>query len=106
QQDGGAKLRGQLTGGTQTDLDTVSTCVSDSLKAAKEAEREWHDAYYRIHAHEDYPHTLAEFRERFKRVELTDFCDGGWNWWADPRREALEAIGEVRGLRVLDYGCG
>ncbi len=97
---------GRPTGGAQKDIDTFSRCASDPLKGAKEAEREWHDAYYKTHAHEDYPHTLAEFRERFKRVELTDFCDGGWNWWADPRREALGGIGAVRGLRVLDYGCG
>ncbi len=39
-------------------------------------------------------------------MELTPFCEGGWNWWADLRREALDMIGDVRGLRVLDYGCG
>jgi 2-polyprenyl-3-methyl-5-hydroxy-6-metoxy-1,4-benzoquinol methylase len=72
----------------------------------KEAEREWHDAWARKHARGDYPATLAEFRERFRRVDLTNFCDGGWNWWADTRKEALEKLGDVQGLHVLDYGCG
>lgn len=72
----------------------------------KEAELEWHDAWAKAHAREDYPPTLAQFCARFRRVELTNFCDGGWNWWADARKEVLEKIGDVRGLRVLDYGCG
>jgi 2-polyprenyl-3-methyl-5-hydroxy-6-metoxy-1,4-benzoquinol methylase len=86
--------------------DAVSMDVDNSVNAAKEAERQWHDAFYKAHAGGDFPATLAEFRERFQRVELTTFCEGGWNWWADPRREALDGIGDVRGLRVLDYGCG
>jgi 2-polyprenyl-3-methyl-5-hydroxy-6-metoxy-1,4-benzoquinol methylase len=76
------------------------------MTSAKQAEREWHDAFYAAHASEAYPETLAEFEEQFKRVELTAFCEGGWNWWSDPRQEALEALGEVRGRSVLDYGCG
>lgn len=80
--------------------------AGDRLNRVKEAELEWHDAWAIAHARGDYPPTLAEFRERFRRVELTNFCDGGWNWWADARKEALERIGDVRGLRVLDYGCG
>jgi SAM-dependent methyltransferase len=76
------------------------------MNSTKEAELEWHDRYYKAHARDCYPPTLAEFEQRFKRTELTDFCEGGWSWWADLRREAIEAIGSVQGLRVLDYGCG
>jgi 2-polyprenyl-3-methyl-5-hydroxy-6-metoxy-1,4-benzoquinol methylase len=83
-----------------------STEVQTAEKSAKQAEREWHDAFYRTHASEEYPPTVQEFRERFKRVHLTPFFAGGWSWWADPRREALDSVGDVRGLRVLDYGCG
>ena len=53
-----------------------------------------------------YPETREEFITLFKRVELTPFCDGGWSWWADPRKEALDMVGDVSGLRILDYGCG
>jgi 2-polyprenyl-3-methyl-5-hydroxy-6-metoxy-1,4-benzoquinol methylase len=74
--------------------------------SVKEAEREWHDVYYKTHALEAYPETPEEFMRQFQRVELTPFCEGGWSWWADPRKEALETVGDVRGLRVLDYGCG
>lgn len=84
----------------------ASSMVVDGLAAEKQAEREWHDAFYAAHAASDYPETLAEFQERFRRIELTPFCDGGWNRWADPRQEALAALGEMRGLSVLDYGCG
>ena len=80
--------------------------ASENVVSVKEAEREWHDAYYKAHALGAYPHTPEEFRRQFQRVELTPFCEGGWSWWADPRREALDTIGDVRGLRVLDYGCG
>ena len=83
-----------------------STDIAHQAKSAKQAERAWHDAFYAAHGSSDYPETLAEFQERFRRVELTPFCEGGWNWWADPRREALATLGEVRGLSVLDYGCG
>ena len=37
---------------------------------------------------------------------LTDFCEGGGSWWVDVRREAMETIGSVEGLNVLDYRCG
>ncbi len=87
-------------------LSAFSTDIADQVNSAKQAEREWHDAFYAAHASGAYPQTLAEFQERFRRTELTPFCEGGWNWWADPRREAFEALGEVRGLSVLDYGCG
>jgi len=82
---------------------TIHVTREDSVK---DAEREWHDAIYKAHAHEAHPATPAEFLELFRRIELTPFCEGGWNWWADVRREALDAVGDVRGLRVLDYGCG
>jgi len=77
-----------------------------NASSVKEAEREWHDAYYKANALGAYPPTPEEFRRQFQRVELTPFCEGGWSWWADPRREALDTVGDVRGLRVLDYGCG
>jgi 2-polyprenyl-3-methyl-5-hydroxy-6-metoxy-1,4-benzoquinol methylase len=80
--------------------------VNHSADAAKQAERRWHDTFYRDHARADYPQTLAEFREKFNRVEITDFCNGGWSWWADARREVLQTLGDIRTLRVLDYGCG
>ena len=76
------------------------------VNSVKEAEREWHDAYYQAHALWVYPETPDEFRRLFQRVELTPFCDGGWSWWADARREALDTVGDVDGLRILDYGCG
>jgi 2-polyprenyl-3-methyl-5-hydroxy-6-metoxy-1,4-benzoquinol methylase len=72
----------------------------------KEAERIWFDNYYRQRTRLEYPHSVEEFVERFKRVELVPFCDGGWNWWADPHQEVFDVIGSVKGLRVLDYGCG
>jgi 2-polyprenyl-3-methyl-5-hydroxy-6-metoxy-1,4-benzoquinol methylase len=72
----------------------------------KRTEREWHDAFYKAHAFEAYPQTPEEFRESFGRFELTPFCDGGWSWWGDLRREILDRVGDVRGLRILDYGCG
>jgi 2-polyprenyl-3-methyl-5-hydroxy-6-metoxy-1,4-benzoquinol methylase len=80
--------------------------VTNQVDSVKNAEREWHDAVYKAHAHEAYPETPGEFLELFRRIELTPFHQGGWNWWADVRCEALDAVGEVRGLRVLDYGCG
>lgn len=80
--------------------------LSGKAGSVKEAERVWHDAHFKAHALTAYPETLEDFRKLFDRVELTPFCEGGWNWWADLRREALDSIGDVRGLRVLDYGCG
>jgi 2-polyprenyl-3-methyl-5-hydroxy-6-metoxy-1,4-benzoquinol methylase len=72
----------------------------------KEAEQAFFDAYYRQHAPADYPDTLADFCERFRRVELVPFHEGGWSWWADPHQEVFDKIEPVNGLRVLDYGCG
>jgi 2-polyprenyl-3-methyl-5-hydroxy-6-metoxy-1,4-benzoquinol methylase len=80
--------------------------VPVAVDAAKDAERQWHDTFYRNHARANYPDTVAEFREKFRRVELTPFCEGGWSWWADPRVEVLQCLGDIRSLRVLDYGCG
>jgi 2-polyprenyl-3-methyl-5-hydroxy-6-metoxy-1,4-benzoquinol methylase len=82
---------------------TVPAGEEASLKTT---EREWHDAFYKAHALEAYPQTPEEFRENYERVELTPFCEGGWSWWGDLRREILDTVGDVRGLRILDYGCG
>jgi len=73
---------------------------------AKDAEREWHDAFYRTRARADYPEAVTEFQEKFKRVEITPFCEGGWSWWADPRKEVLQSLGDISARRILDYGCG
>ena len=75
-------------------------------ECTKRAEREWHDDFYRLLAPVAYPESQDEFLEWFRRMELTPFYEGGWNWWADLRCEALDIVGAVRGLRVLDYGCG
>ena len=72
----------------------------------KDAERHWHDSYFREHARQEFPGTLPEFLEKFKRLELTQFCDGGWSYWADPRAEVLKSLRDLRGKSVLDYGCG
>jgi len=76
------------------------------IEQIKDAERAWHDAMYLEHAPGAYPQSPEEFRARFIRNHLTPFCDGGWSWWADARCNAMAAMGDVRGLRVLDYGCG
>lgn len=75
-------------------------------KLVKQAEREWHDSYFRAHGRQEFPEKEGEFLEWFRRVDLTPFCDGGWSYWADPRVEALANLGVLRGMRVLDYGCG
>jgi 2-polyprenyl-3-methyl-5-hydroxy-6-metoxy-1,4-benzoquinol methylase len=87
-------------------LRTFATSVPVTVDTAKNAERQWHDIFYRNHARAAYPDTAAEFREKFRRVELTPFSEGGWSWWADPRVEVLQSLGDIRNLRVLDYGCG
>jgi 2-polyprenyl-3-methyl-5-hydroxy-6-metoxy-1,4-benzoquinol methylase len=79
---------------------------SGEVVLVKQVERAWHDAFYLAHALEAYPETLAEFRLSFERTELTPFCEGGGSWWADLRKDILISIGEVHGLRILDYGCG
>src|SRR5712671_5715759 len=75
-------------------------------EAVKRAEREWHDADYRLHARDEYPPDASDFIKRFERVDLTPFCEGGWSYWADPRSEAFGHIAITPGTRVLDYGCG
>src|SRR5271165_2270900 len=82
------------------------TPTSGSTGSIKQAEREWHDAFFNEYALVAYPESLVDFQRIFQLVELTPFSEGGWNWWADLRREALDSVGDVRGLRVLDYGCG
>lgn len=77
-----------------------------SVDGVKDAEREWHDAHYDAHAAYAYPESLDDFVNVFVKGQISRFCDGGWSWWGDARREALDAIGDVRDLRVLDYGCG
>jgi SAM-dependent methyltransferase len=74
--------------------------------SVKQAERDWHDAFFRTYAVVAYPETPVDFLRIFHLVQLTPFSEGGWSWWADLRKEAIDAIGDVRGLRVLDYGCG
>src|SRR5271165_3830700 len=85
--------------------DGVSPASRDA-GAIKQAERDWHDAFFNEYALVAYPESLVDFQRIFQLVELTPFSEGGWNWWADLRREALDSVGDVRGLRVLDYGCG
>jgi 2-polyprenyl-3-methyl-5-hydroxy-6-metoxy-1,4-benzoquinol methylase len=78
----------------------------DDLVRAKAAEHAWHDKFYAANARCVYPDSLEEFRSFFARHHLTPFCDGGGSWWADARREMVDALGDVRGKRVLDYACG
>jgi 2-polyprenyl-3-methyl-5-hydroxy-6-metoxy-1,4-benzoquinol methylase len=77
-----------------------------NVENVREAERAWHDSHYQAHADHAFPDSPEDFRAVYIKGQLTPFCDGGWSWWADARSEALEAIGDVRGLRILDYGCG
>ena len=77
-----------------------------SVDGVKDVEREWHDSHYDAHAAYAYPESLDDFVNVFVKAQISRFCDGGWSWWGDARREALGAIGDVRDLRVLDYGCG
>jgi len=77
-----------------------------SVDCIKQEERAWHDAYYNTYALSVFPNTPEEFRQVFTRSHLSPFCEGGCGWWGDARQEALDVVGDVRGLRVLDYGCG
>jgi len=79
---------------------------SSNLDRLKDAERAWHDASYRAHAAYAYPETVEDFRRIFFKLHIAPFCEGGWGWWGDARQEMLDIIGDVRGLQVLDYGCG
>ncbi len=76
------------------------------LDATRAAERAWHDALYKIHASEQYPDSPDDFSRFFVQRHVTPFCEGGWSWWGDARAEMLNSLGDVAGLRVLDYGCG
>jgi 2-polyprenyl-3-methyl-5-hydroxy-6-metoxy-1,4-benzoquinol methylase len=78
----------------------------NTVERIKQTERAWHDSYYDTHTEYAYPDTLEDFEQIFLKVQVSNFCDGGWSWWGDARREALEAVGDVSGLHVLDYGCG
>jgi len=80
--------------------------IAKTAEETKQAEREWHDAEHRLHAASSYPGGTAEFVETFKRVDLTDFCEGGWSYWGDSRAEALKELANIQGMNVLDYGCG
>ncbi|HVP53757.1 MAG TPA: methyltransferase domain-containing protein [Candidatus Eisenbacteria bacterium] len=77
-----------------------------AIESLKHAERAWHDAEYDSFAEHAFPDTIEHFAERYVNGQISRFCDGGWSRWGDARREALESVGDVRGLRVLDYGCG
>lgn len=79
---------------------------SQDLEKLKLAERAFHDSYYKQFGRDGFPPTVNEFMECFRRVHLTRFFEGGWSYWGDLRKEAFELLGEVRGKRVLDYGCG
>jgi 2-polyprenyl-3-methyl-5-hydroxy-6-metoxy-1,4-benzoquinol methylase len=76
------------------------------IEDVRNAEREWHDAFYQAHAECSYPNSAEDFHEIFVKGRITPFCEGGWSWWGDTAGELLEAVGDVRGMRVLDYGCG
>jgi 2-polyprenyl-3-methyl-5-hydroxy-6-metoxy-1,4-benzoquinol methylase len=78
----------------------------NTVERIKHSERTWHDSHYRMHAEYAYPETLEDFERIFVKGQISCFCDGGRSWWGDARREAISAVGGVRGLRVLDYGCG
>jgi 2-polyprenyl-3-methyl-5-hydroxy-6-metoxy-1,4-benzoquinol methylase len=73
---------------------------------AKSLEKAWHDKWYAENARSEFPDDPDKFRELFSRVQLEPFCNGGWAYWGDARAEMMEIIGDVRGLSVLDYGCG
>jgi len=79
---------------------------TSSLNQIKAAEQAWHDNWYQENAQREFPDSSEDFREHFRRVQLEAFCDGGWAYWGDARAEMLRMLGDVRGLMVLDYGCG
>jgi 2-polyprenyl-3-methyl-5-hydroxy-6-metoxy-1,4-benzoquinol methylase len=78
----------------------------NTVERIKQTERTWHDSHYEMHAEYAYPETLEDFERIFVKGQISCFCDGGWSWLGDARREAIDAVGDVSGLRVLDYGCG
>jgi 2-polyprenyl-3-methyl-5-hydroxy-6-metoxy-1,4-benzoquinol methylase len=77
-----------------------------TVEGIKQTERAWHDYEYDTHAKYAYPDNVEDFEDRFVKGQISCFCDGGWSWWGDARRETIDAVGDVSGLRVLDYGCG
>jgi len=77
-----------------------------TVERIKQAERAWHDSEYDTHAKYAFPDRVGDFEDRFAKGQISRFCDGGWSWWGDARHEALQVVGDVSGLRVLDYGCG
>lgn len=77
-----------------------------SMSSVKLAELKWHDNWYRSQAAAEYPDSAKDFAEWFSRVHLTPYSEGGWSWYGDARLRLLEMVGSVRGLDVLDYGCG
>jgi len=77
-----------------------------NIDCVKDAERAWHDAAYIAHAPGAHPESLDDFVTVFVKGQISRFSDGGWSRWGDARQEAIEAIGDAKGLRVLDYGCG
>lgn len=81
----------------------MSPAPINQIKAAEQA---WHDSWYQDNAQSEFPDRAEDFRERFRRVQLEAFCDGGWAYWGDARAEMVRMLGDVRGLSVLDYGCG
>jgi len=76
------------------------------VSSVKRAEQAWHDDWYQTNARREFPDSPADFRDFFSRVQLAPFRDGGWAYWGDARTEMMLLLGDVRGLRVLDYGCG
>jgi 2-polyprenyl-3-methyl-5-hydroxy-6-metoxy-1,4-benzoquinol methylase len=80
--------------------------VQQDIDDAKSLEKAWHDNWFVQHGRQEFPESPDEFRELFSRVNLEAFCDGGWAYWGDARVEMMQMIGDVRGLTVLDYGCG
>ena len=85
----------------------MSSEQEDELqRRTRDAEREWHDKLYAANAATAFPESAEAFRRLYLKQHLTPFCDGGWNWWGDVQHEMLHRVGDVRGKRVLDYGCG
>jgi 2-polyprenyl-3-methyl-5-hydroxy-6-metoxy-1,4-benzoquinol methylase len=85
--------------------DLVNQAAS-TIDHTKLAEQAWHDGWYEKNARKEFPDDPAEFREYFYRVQLLPLCDGGWAYWGDARTDMMRLIGDPRGLKVLDYGCG
>ena len=75
-------------------------------RSVKLAEREFHDEIYAQSPVELLPLSVAEFQEFYRRMHLTPFYEGGWSYWGDARAETFRLLGDVRGRRMLDFGCG